>query len=118
MSTSDSTHHKDLPEGLDGTASNTPVHPFVHPLMIPQFNPLYYWPYFLNLHPMMYPFAQFPIGHQLQVVCPFHAAACYHFHQSMMNVPRCVPFGIPPSAASQSHNTQSTNTGSGTVITN
>jgi len=58
--------HNDSPEEhVDGIAFTTPVHPL---FMIPQFN---HWPYFLNLHPMMYSFP---------VVCPYHATACYQFY--------------------------------------
>ena len=98
----------------------SPFNPFVHPLLVPQFNPLYFWPCFLNLHPMQNPFAYFPIIPHLQV-CPFHAAAWYHSQQSMMGTPLCaqpMSFGIRPSVTPQSPIVQSTTTGTGTSITN
>ena len=115
VSTQPSGHNTPVPE-------QPPFNPFVHPLLVPQFNPLYLWPWtFLNLHLMQNPFAYFPIIPHLQV-CPFHAAAWYYSQQSM-GTPLCpqpMSFGIPPSVTPQSPMAQSTTTGTGTgtLITN
>ena len=123
---SDSTQCRHTPTEEEGNtkaplmAASTPgVTPFIHPLMIPQFNPLYYWHY---PHPMIYPFTQFPISPQPYFLCPFPAAAWYYFNQPMMSAgplyTQPMPFGVPPSVISQSPIAQSTNTGPATSITN
>jgi len=87
----------------DGNTSNPPnqtmpatdtrataINPFIHPLMIPQFN---YWPYF---HPLIVvnQFTPFPFGPQFYF--PYFP---YPFQQSMMNIqpmptfPSVVPHG-------------------------
>jgi hypothetical protein len=97
------------------------VNPYIHPLMIPQLNPLY-WSYSLNLQPMVIPFAQFPLGPQVPFfmpVCPFPPAAWYYFQQSMMGIPvhiQPVPPSVTPSTAPQTPVAQSTSTCPGTSI--
>jgi hypothetical protein len=85
--------HASAPQNQTAATTTTPINPSVHPLMIPQLNPLY-WPYF-----PVNPFAQFPIGPQVPFfmpVCPFPPAAWYYFQQSMMGVPVYVQ-PVPPS---------------------
>jgi len=114
---------KGSPEG--GSSSNTTainptndrapafMAPAVNPLMVPQL------PY---LHPIIVvnQFIPFPIGPQLHFpYFPYPFPAWYYFQQSMMNIPYVQPMPSP-SVAPHGENpiSQSTNTGSGTSITN
>jgi hypothetical protein len=100
------------------TTTTTNVNPFAQYLMMAQFHPLYYWPY---PHPMLNPFAQFPVPYFL---CPVPVAAWYHFsqQQSMMTTPVSVqpahPFGIRSSITPQNPIAQTTDMGPVTSITN
>jgi hypothetical protein len=66
----DGTTHAPAPQNQTAGTTTTHANPFVHPLMIPQLNPLY-WPYVFNFHPMVNPFVQFPFGPQVPLLVSF-----------------------------------------------
>jgi hypothetical protein len=113
----DGNTHAPAPQNQTAGTTTTHTNPFVHPLMIPQLNPLY-WPYVFNPHPMV---NQFPFGPQVPFfLCPFPPTVWYYPQQFMMGVPvyvQSVAPNVTPPVAPQGPIAQSTSTGPGTSIT-